>query len=128
MKQLKDYEFEEFYELYDNDKLHSLDYYNEIESLTPDDLKAAINCVSRYGVEANEEFIRKILHKNLTLAYEVINKGITDTCQREKLYDAICLEVGLPYPPCYGSSKEYCDNFNNLAKNINSSIGVKFHV
>ncbi len=128
MKSLKQYEFSEFYDLWDADKIDPTNHYKEIEALTFNDLENAIKCVARYGVEISERLLKNILHKRIDLAYEVINKGITDTCQREKLYDAICLEVDLPSPPCYGSTQEYKDNFYNLARNVNPILGVKFNV
>lgn len=83
----------------------------EIRNWTDQELLIAYNVLKDCGMSIPEVMLKKVLSKNIDLAFEVFTKGVGDTEERTRLVNACLEEMQLPSWPTYGEGDIVYEQF-----------------
>ena len=78
-----------------------------------------------YAMEVPADFLKEIMANDLDLAMEVATDGISDTCQRELLVDAVMKKLNMRRWPCNYEGEKVFTQFANDLKQKLEGIGGK---
>lgn len=81
-----------------------------------------------FGLSVPDSVIERVLSKDRSLFREALDGGISDTCQRDELIDAVMKEIGVGRYPCYGDSEEYKEKFSQTLSKKLIEVGGSFVV
>lgn len=95
---------------------------------TSAELEPAVDVLADYfNIHVPESLLRKVLRNNLDLASEVYDNSVNDTCQREKLVDAVLTAIGCRNWPinCEGDEayKLFCSELSFKLKANGGTFG-----
>lgn len=100
---------------------------NQIMHFTTEKLQPAIRVLHKYyGLEVPETIIKNALCKNLSLALEVYDGSVGDTCQRELLIDAVLKEINVRSWPVNYEGDKALNEFREQFQTSAPKHGVKF--
>ena len=78
-----------------------------------------------FGLEVPTSLLKEVAMSDLDLAEEIYSGGVSDTCQREILIDAVLKKMGLRNWPINIEGERVAKDFLNQLHTVAPTFGVK---